>query len=476
MIWVNLSIIWNGARPVGDISSSFSVYATNDPDDVNSWVKVRHNSMIYQATNANGIRSGNTDYRYYCFHIDATWNSASYVLLPDSYASDVKFKVISNGYDLDPKQNTLTVDGGEWGGTIPGTNQTRNWNEGIDVSAANAELVGKGPFARNDDNSQGLDYVYGFNNGHAVITFDPPLPFNKLQFRGLIGNVSPVCEFRVNGTHFNSITVSSAVNNIPITTYDGSETELRQILLYSTSNSAISALLQVIVDDEILLMPSTGATKVEYETLGGQGEIISVNTDNKTLLIKDLNSNTRDNRWIAENKADTEFYVAGPEKVDRPLLTTNVWLESSAFSTTPATDADGAPLDALKTITWSIKPDGGDEMIQTAGPSGTSNPYQPTGLTLNTWHTIKVKHEGLLLGESIGPWSTSTRFQTGASRSLKEHYVTQIRELEQQLAAAQGTKTRSVDDGKRKRARNADGTYKGDDPSTPDVNEAWEDG
>jgi hypothetical protein len=26
---------------------------------------------------------------------------------------------------------------------------------------------------------------------------------------------------------------------------------------------------------------------------------------------------------------------------------------------------------------------------------------------------------------------------------------------------------------KRKRARNADGTLKGDDPSTPDVNEAW---
>ena len=28
---------------------------------------------------------------------------------------------------------------------------------------------------------------------------------------------------------------------------------------------------------------------------------------------------------------------------------------------------------------------------------------------------------------------------------------------------------------KKKRARNADGTLKGDDPSTPDVNEAWED-
>ena len=229
--------------------------------------------------------------------------------LVDRGVSFTEVKVISNGYDLDPKQNTLTVDGGDWGGTVPGTNQTRNWNEGIDASAANAELVGKGPFARNDDNSQGLDYVYGFNNGHAVITFDPPLPFNKLQFRGLIGNNSPVCEFRVNGTHFSSITVSSVVTNTPITTYDGGETELRQILLYSTSNSAISALLQVIVDDEILLMPSTGDTHVEYQTNGGEGKLVATNTDDNTILLTDTGD--RDNRWIAENKSATDFFVAG---------------------------------------------------------------------------------------------------------------------------------------------------------------------
>ena len=63
-----------------------------------------------------------------------------------------------------------------------------------------------------------------------------------------------------------------------------------------------------------------------------------------------------------------------------------------------------------------------------------------------------------------------------SGRSLKEHYVKQIRELEQQLAAAQGTKTRSVDTDEPARARNVDGTYRGDDPSTPDVNEAWEGG
>ena len=48
-----------------------------------------------------------------------------------------------------------------------------------------------------------------------------------------------------------------------------------------------------------------------------------------------------------------------------------------------------------------------------------------------------------------------------------------IKELDRETKPKAKTKT---DKGKRKRARNEDGTYRGDDPSTPDVNEAWEDG
>ena len=213
---------------------------------------------------------------------------------------------------------------------------------------------------------------------------------------------------------------------------------------------------------------SSGLDRVTFMTQGGKGTIAAVNDSANTITVND--PGVRDKRWIADNEASIDFFVAGPSVVDTPLLTSNVWLESSPFSTTPPTNPDGSALDALTKITWSITPDGGGEMIQDAG---TSNPYQPTGLELDTWHTIKVKHEGLKLGESIGPWSNTARFKTGLSRSLKEHYVKQIKGLEQQLAAAQGTKTRSVE---RKRARNADGTYRGDDPSTPDVNEAWEDG
>ena len=146
----------------------------------------------------------------------------------------------------------------------------------------------------------------------------------------------------------------------------------------------------------------------EYQTsnLGGikpTAKIrLEVNTDDNTLLIKDLDSNTRDNRWIAENKADTDFYVAGPTIVDSPLLTTNVELESvTQFATTP----DG--VDGLKEIIWNI-----NNVDQSAG---TNNPYRPTGMPLNSEVTIKVKHVANTIGES--EWSASTKFTTGASRS-----------------------------------------------------------
>ena len=151
----------------------------------------------------------------------------------------------------------------------------------------------------------------------------------------------------------------------------------------------------------------------------------------------------------SDNKADTDFYVAGPSVIDSPLITTNVELESSQFATTP----DG--VDGLKEIIWRL-----NGATQSAG---TNNPYRPSGLAINTTYTVEVQHVGNALKEP-SEWSTSTTFTTGSSRSLKEHYLAEIRELEKQLEKAT-----------RKRARNADGTYRGDDPSTPDVDEAWED-
>ena len=373
---------------------------------------------------------------------------------------DPDIHVVSTGY---PTSNTMIVDGGDWkgidgstsGNAAAGWNQDETWSTGL-VSSTGAWYSGRGPEAAFDGDTE--NWANPSTGNGSSLTWTPP---STLTYSAIVQIYT-----KGSGTHrFNGGTATAHEANEWVTIATGSGT-ITSIVVTGDNYPAWSATRidgQLLVDDGVPGAPTpSGDTHVEYQTNGGTGTIVSVNTAEKTLLVANAAGATGDNRWIkgatdvagnAGNSGETgnaanaeDFYVAGPNEVDSPLLTTNVWLESSAFSTTPETNPDtGGPLDALEKITWSITPDGGAEMIQEAGPSGTSNPYQPTGLQLGTWHTIKVKHEGLLLGESIGPWSTSTRFQTGASRSLKEHYVRQITALEQQLAAAQGTKTRSAD-------------------------------
>ena len=139
-----------------------------------------------------------------------------------------------------------------------------------------------------------------------------------------------------------------------------------------------------------------GANHVEYQTNGGQGDIISVNTDDNTLVIKDTGD--RDNRWIKG------FSVAGPSIIDTPLLTNDVELRGSDFATTPA-DAD-----TLKEIVWSIN--------GTEYSAGVTNPWSPLEkLPINSTVTVKVKYKGNTLEDS--EWSPDVTFTTGASmRSL----------------------------------------------------------
>ena len=375
-----------------------------------------------------------------------------------------EYRVISTGY---PDSNTMVVDGGEWiGSDGSGTDGVNlGWNQD-EVWSATTTNNGRGapynPPAAFDGNITST-FCASTNNGEIVFT--PPTPLSgKLEING---NNQP------GPSEFNELTVTSIENNVsavqipPREWYDcGQQTNITEIKLNSTTASGGAVLFgiklngQLLVDTGIAGAPTpAGDTSVSYQTNGGQGTIISTDPATNTLLISDTGD--RDNRWIAENKADTDFYVAGPSVVDEPLLTTNVELQSSEFSTTP----EG--VDGLKEIIWNLN--GVDQ------PGTTLNPYKPSGLALNTTYNVKVKHVGNALKEP-SEWSATTTFATGASRSLKEHYVKQIRELEQQLAAAQGTKTRSVDTDEPKRARNADGTYRGDDPSTPDVNEAWEGG
>ena len=65
------------------------------------------------------------------------------------------------------------------------------------------------------------------------------------------------------------------------------------------------------INGELLLDPGVrnlGDSNVEFAADGGIGSIGTVDIANKTLLI--TNTGTANNRWIAENKANTKFYAA----------------------------------------------------------------------------------------------------------------------------------------------------------------------
>ena len=163
-----------------------------------------------------------------------------------------------------------------------------------------------------------------------------------------------------------------------------------------------------------------GDDEIEYQTNGGQGDIVGVDLANNKVFIQETGD--RDNRWIADNQAGTDFFIAGPNVVDSPLLTTDVELQSSPFATTPV------GVDGLQGIVWNLN--GIDQ------PMTLLNPYKPTGLTTNTTYNVKVKHVANVIGES--EWSETTTFTTGVSRSLVEHYTTQITALQVALAEATG--------------------------------------
>ena len=134
--------------------------------------------------------------------------------------------------------------------------------------------------------------------------------------------------------------------------------------------------------------------------------------------------------WVAnDNQAGTDFNVTADRTiVDEPLLTADVRLESSLFATTPADS------DTLKNIVW--------ELNGVEQNAGTSNPYTPTGLALNTEYTVRVKHQGNALDDSA--WSTPTTFTTGATRNLYTYYKERVEVLENRLAGLEADEV--VDD------------------------------
>ena len=165
--------------------------------------------------------------------------------------------------------------------------------------------------------------------------------------------------------------------------------------------------------EENLITVTKGGSWTNGETFDGSpitgtGEISTIDVDENK-----INLSTSNGMWVGPNLAGVDFFVAGPVVNDTPLVTTDVELRCSPFTTDPADIAN------LTNIVWEI-----DGQIENAG---TTNPYKPQGLATETTHTVRVKHQSTELEDSA--WSTTTSFTTGEFRSMYEYQQSRINEL-----------------------------------------------
>ena len=258
--------------------------------------------------------------------------------------------VISTGY---PDSNTMVVDGGEWigsdgsatDGADLGWNQDEVWSANTSGEYYGSTYTWTNVF----DGVIGTTYttgVYVKDGTTAQVDFNPPLACRKLELNSskgvltgdpLSGNIEvTVLTDGIQNTYTISPTVNTPSTVVWMEQLMPAKTVITSIKLGKSLNvnpgwgSTITAIKvddRLLVDSGIAGAPTPVVdTHVEYQTNGGQGEVISVNTDDNTLLV--TNSGDGDNRWIAENYGEgsgtsTDFYVAPASAV--PITQDYAW-------------------------------------------------------------------------------------------------------------------------------------------------------
>ena len=147
---------------------------------------------------------------------------------------------------------------------------------------------------------------------------------SKVKFWVWFGpNVAAENSFLINGSPVTSMTTFDALHFFEVDLPSGLQTIQWSGPNVPTNNTQ-TILSAIYVDGKMLVDTAArnlGDSRVEYQTGGGQGSIIEVNTTDNTLLV--TNSGNGDNRWIAENKAGTDFYVAPASAV--PISQDYAW-------------------------------------------------------------------------------------------------------------------------------------------------------
>ena len=324
-------------------------------------------------------------------------------------------KIIS----IDESVPSITVDGGEW----DASNQSEFWSSLVTNPDGSAPTIISGSMS---DGFDGSTSTLTYGNGSDTWRLD-------LSSIGLISKIEAYDTAPPQGRAWQAegeLVVQCNGTAGKQVIYNGSPKTINYVDVMK-GLSGQPAWFAVYVNDKLLVdqgIGDLGDTEVTcVSPLKAPTDWKIEGIEGNTLSLSHATPDDNAQVWVAnDNQAGTDFYVTGITIIDDPLLTTNVELESSQFATIP----DG--VDGLKEIIWNI-----NDVDQSAG---TNNPYRPIGLPLNSQVTIKVKHVANSIGES--QWSDSTKFSTGASRTLKDHYMTRILELETALADAKPKRSR----------------------------------
>ena len=327
---------------------------------------------------------------------------------------------------IDDTVPSITVDGGEWAGTDGsgngGWNQSQVWSSICTYVNGNTSRPLSLFF-----NGQLDQELYALSRKRATITFPSVVPATTGEIYGKInGATDSQWILEINGVE---VTQGSDNDWTSIDTALAVEGGLKTISFGDNGSGTYPHIYGIKLDGKLLVdqgiagAPIPGdpeVTCVSPLKAPTDWTIEGIDTDNNQLSLSHATPDDNAQVWVAnDNQSGTDFYVTGPQIVDEPLLTADVELESSLFTTTPP------GVDTLRNIVWEVN---GVEQ-----DAGTTNPYKPTGLTINTNYTVRVKHQGNTLDES--PWSDQTTFTTGATRNLYTYYNERVEALVARIEA-----------------------------------------
>jgi hypothetical protein len=412
--------IGTGIVSTGSISYTLTTSSGTFTDSISTGVGPEKVTIDTGAATIQSLAySSSQGLRQYEYHADGK------LLVDQGIANLDEVKIVS----IDKDAPSITVDGGEWSGTDGSGEEAWNQDEVWSKNVTNDQPASPATLAFD---SYLTTVSYAKDTETLTCTFDSSIPVSSLRVKGTISlgednllkfGTTDVTSQLSETTDWQTITGISSISSISWSTIDTTGSGYRYF-----GAMAFEVNGRLLVDQGIGGAPDTEVTCLSPLKAPTDWKVERI--EGTTIDVSHATPDDNAQVWVAsdnKNQAGTDFYVQGGQVVDEPLLTADVELESSLFSTTPD-DAD-----TLKNIVW--------ELNGVTQDAGTTNPYKPT-LSTDTTYTVKVKHEGNTLDES--PWSDSITFTTGSTRNIYTYYKERVQQLESRLAGIESNEV--IDD------------------------------